>query len=154
MNNPLDVWQVYSNDTTLSSRLNRAEAIRPKAEGQVLATHESHPMDDGGIEKNSDKVPDQICSICLEPFRLGENLAFSRTDRCLHAFHRDCITEWLLKHAECPCCRTVLIESVAEYATEDDYDLEHGLAIFDILQRESDAPALSSSDVEVASNSE
>mmetsp|Transcript_12637 Transcript_12637/g.29853 ORF Transcript_12637/g.29853 Transcript_12637/m.29853 type:complete len:868 (-) Transcript_12637:55-2658(-) len=45
------------------------------------------------------------CAICLCPYEEGDVRIFSK--RCQHAFHKDCILEWLVKsHNECPCCRT------------------------------------------------
>lgn len=46
-----------------------------------------------------------VCDICLEPYALNELLAWSRNVDCPHAFHRDCITSWLLRRATCPVCR-------------------------------------------------
>ena len=46
-----------------------------------------------------------MCSICLEPFRIGEEVSWSRNTECLHCYHRGCISQWLLKHDECPVCR-------------------------------------------------
>jgi hypothetical protein len=35
------------------------------------------------------------CSICLNEFKVGERVSWS-PKQCLHAFHEDCIIEWLL----------------------------------------------------------
>mmetsp|Transcript_23461 Transcript_23461/g.51340 ORF Transcript_23461/g.51340 Transcript_23461/m.51340 type:complete len:399 (-) Transcript_23461:67-1263(-) len=73
----------------------------------------------------SRRVPD-ICAICLCPYEVGDRVTYSEAltptmtksdedtvtpsqSSCPHAFHTDCIVEWLAKkndaHPECPCCR-------------------------------------------------
>ena len=45
----------------------------------------------------------EMCAICLCPYEDGDILIFPK--RCTHAFHKECILEWLVKsHNECPCC--------------------------------------------------
>lgn len=57
---------------------------------------------------NRDTVP-IVCAICLEKFKVNDELAFSSNHKCSHVFHLDCITEYIgkTKGAEkpCPCCR-------------------------------------------------
>lgn len=48
------------------------------------------------------------CAICICPYDEGDIRIFSK--RCPHAFHKDCLFEWLVKgHDECPCCRSEMI---------------------------------------------
>ena len=42
-----------------------------------------------------------VCAVCLEEFRLRENM---RELRCTHRFHRRCIDQWLSSHSTCPLC--------------------------------------------------
>jgi len=68
----------------------------------------------------------ECCSICLEPFRVGDTIARlkpknsgeggedSNSDQhngCNHWFHEDCIMEWLQNNDECPLCRVNMIHS-------------------------------------------
>jgi hypothetical protein len=48
---------------------------------------------------------DNVCSVCLEPFCQGEEVAWSRELKCQHCFHSECLVPWLMKHGECPVCR-------------------------------------------------
>lgn len=49
-----------------------------------------------------------MCAICLCPYEEGDIRIFSK--RCPHAFHKECILEWLVKgHNECPCCRIEMV---------------------------------------------
>lgn len=47
------------------------------------------------------------CPICLNDFILDEVLLF--LPKCGHAYHRACITEWLVNHNSCPLCKHEVI---------------------------------------------
>ena len=64
-------------------------------------------MNDTELQEDNE---DMTCTICLEPFEVGQDLSFSRDLKCHHCFHSDCLIPWLHKSDECPICRTVLIE--------------------------------------------
>ncbi|KAI4379363.1 hypothetical protein MLD38_005674 [Melastoma candidum] len=42
------------------------------------------------------------CAVCLERFRIGENLM---NLQCGHRFHTRCLVPWLDSNSHCPCCR-------------------------------------------------
>ena len=54
---------------------------------------------------NADTIDSDCCTICLEVFERGKEICSSYNENCTHAFHRECISEWLLKNDRCPCCR-------------------------------------------------
>ncbi|KAM0848030.1 hypothetical protein ACQ4PT_054642 [Festuca glaucescens] len=43
------------------------------------------------------------CAVCLSEFEDDERLRL--LPKCSHAFHPDCIGEWLARHVTCPVCR-------------------------------------------------
>lgn len=45
------------------------------------------------------------CPICFERFRKGDEISWSKNNDCLHCFHLQCITQWLIYNDECPMCR-------------------------------------------------
>ena len=47
----------------------------------------------------------EMCYICYEDFKEGDEIACSRNNECHHEFHLKCIKMWLMKHDECPICR-------------------------------------------------
>ncbi|KAL5992582.1 hypothetical protein ACLOJK_013501 [Asimina triloba] len=48
------------------------------------------------------------CTVCLNEFRDHETLRL--LPNCTHAFHLDCIDEWLESHVNCPLCRAGIAE--------------------------------------------
>jgi len=46
------------------------------------------------------------CAICLENFDALSNV--KQLPTCHHVFHTNCLTEWLLRHGNCPMCRTII----------------------------------------------
>jgi len=53
-------------------------------------------------EKDNTSAENRSCNICMCEFEKGEKL---RTLPCFHAFHCDCIDNWLSRKPECPVCR-------------------------------------------------
>ncbi len=54
------------------------------------------------------------CAICLSPYEVGEVVVWSSNAACQHAFHEECMVDWLCKmliqsqnrdSTPCPCCR-------------------------------------------------
>jgi hypothetical protein len=46
-----------------------------------------------------------VCDICLGDYEIGDVIAWSKNVQCKHAFHADCITDWLTRRPTCPSCR-------------------------------------------------
>lgn len=60
-----------------------------------------------GNNNHNHQVPN-CCAICLGDYSVGDTVIWSSNPSCQHAFHDDCILEWLLKMqpaTPCPCCR-------------------------------------------------
>ena len=61
-----------------------------------------------------DRLVPNCCAVCLCPYEEGDDVVWSMNECCIHAFHEDCVTEWLTKLQEgnsCPCCRSVFVDS-------------------------------------------
>lgn len=55
------------------------------------------------------KMVPNCCAVCLGAYEIGDTVVWSCNSECSHAFHLDCIMEWLVKihdgSTPCPCCR-------------------------------------------------
>lgn len=47
----------------------------------------------------------KLCSICVEEYKEGDDIAWSKNEICSHVYHTDCIVAWLMNHSDCPLCR-------------------------------------------------
>ena len=54
------------------------------------------------------------CPICCEDYAKGDDIAWSKNETCCHAYHTDCILEWLMNHDDCPMCRNNYLEETEE----------------------------------------
>ncbi len=67
---------------------------------------------DNDEEEELKSVPNN-CAICLSEYVSGDTIVTSCDPMCTHAFHQECIIEWLVKMqvgAPCPCCRRTFVE--------------------------------------------
>ena len=48
----------------------------------------------------------QTCPICCEDYEVGDDIAWSKNEECHHAYHVECILEWLMDNKDCPMCRS------------------------------------------------
>jgi hypothetical protein len=106
--------------------------------------------DDDDDDDDEDENNNNSCSICLEPFMVGDVVAWGKPIRpsttaaaasptrivdfgtdsepkqhpqvCLHVYHKDCIWMWLEnpKHDDCPSCRAVILQYPSGNAVDDD----------------------------------
>lgn len=55
------------------------------------------------------RIVENECAICLDSLSIGEVVIWSNNIHCRHAFHQDCILEYLVRLKDqkfpCPCCR-------------------------------------------------
>ncbi|KAF7094461.1 hypothetical protein CFC21_096768 [Triticum aestivum] len=69
-------------------------------------------------DKGGDDAAVLECAVCLSEFEDGDQLRL--LPKCSHAFHPDCIGEWLAGHVTCPVCRCSLApEEPAPAAAEE-----------------------------------
>lgn len=96
--------------STFSENPKSAEAVT-KALADILGVHD-------GNEKDEDNAPEQdiqddtsvrergtVCDICLIGFEPEDVIAWSSNPKCDHAYHADCISDWLMRQPTCPSCR-------------------------------------------------
>lgn len=64
--------------------------------------------------RQGDRLVPNCCAVCICPYEQGDDVVWSMNECCIHAFHEECVTEWLTKLKEgnsCPCCRSVFVDS-------------------------------------------
>jgi hypothetical protein len=73
--------------------------------------------DAGGAEETYLRLPDKrtvrnCCSICIAPYRKGDQLVCSSNPQCPHVYHFDCILRWLCQRDAnlCPMCRRAYVQ--------------------------------------------
>ena len=62
------------------------------------------------------------CCICMAKYKHGDDICWSQNERCYHAFHLECMLEWLMKHNECPMCRRNYLRSEVSNHDDDNVD--------------------------------
>jgi hypothetical protein len=83
----------------------------------VLQTSPDDMMADFGVDNPLSAIVS--CAICLGDYAHGEAIQGSKN--CVHVFHSECIMDWLVKHQECPICRTDFgdVEAEAQESAPD-----------------------------------
>lgn len=64
------------------------------------------------------------CHICIDEYQIEDDICSSPNKECNHKFHVECMTEWLVKHNNCPLCRADYLKISNEEQNTDDNNLE------------------------------
>ena len=100
--------------------------------GDILIPKEQKvaSTDNGGGEGEDSNVwiesEEPSCSICLCPFEPAEEICCSSNKRCKHSFHKDCMSEWLQRHEDCPQCRQDYLKTDDEFDDEEEKEDDVG----------------------------
>lgn len=57
------------------------------------------------LHSNTSYLDYESCSICLCRFRQGDQVCQSKNRLCVHSFHFNCLSSWLIYRDDCPLCR-------------------------------------------------
>jgi Ring finger domain len=91
--------------------------VEPDSNGVKVLTRSLSAAELGQLvlhTNQGDRLVPNCCAVCLSPYEPGEDVVWSMNECCIHAFHEECVTEWLTKLQEgnsCPCCRSVFVDS-------------------------------------------
>lgn len=88
---------------TEEDKIERGQTAAPDTAAEDVAKANSREDEEHFLE----------CAICLSEFENDQLVCDSNNDGCIHTFHFECTSQWLLKHEGCPICReTYLLEKV------------------------------------------
>lgn len=76
-------------------------------EGMTSADIQALPVVAAPAREDWLGTAEKECSICLAEFEPGE--LCRSLPGCTHTFHRACVDLWLLRRAECPLCKTLVM---------------------------------------------
>ena len=110
-----------ANMTSLASSSNLSQ---PSSSSESLPscsfhTNSSTQIENSAADRNNAFEEEELksvpnnCAICLSEYVSGDTIVTSCDPMCPHAFHQECIVEWLVKMqvgAPCPCCRRTFVE--------------------------------------------
>ncbi|KAK4369877.1 hypothetical protein RND71_009352 [Anisodus tanguticus] len=83
-----------------------------KPESNTMHKKEMFGLKQNGIKtfsrvvKQWKDIDKDECTICLDQFKVGDNLMHLQCD---HKFHSCCLVPWLENYAYCPCCRMEIV---------------------------------------------
>jgi len=93
------------------------------------STQKSHEKEDqeqrstSDDDMNHEDEEENCCSICFGEYETGALLGVANNGHCQHMFHQECITEWLMKHEECPVCRRPYLDRFFEEGRDLKYNI-------------------------------
>jgi len=82
--------------------------LRQYSKENLKENQSQETRDQLDAEQIEQQIQEDVCPICLEDFREGEDVR--RINSCEHVFHPHCIERWLSNHINCPYCRNDIIE--------------------------------------------
>ena len=51
-------------------------------------------------------------AICIQTYKDGDDICWSRNDKCHNEYHLNCMVKWLMSHDDCPMCRQMFLPSL------------------------------------------
>ena len=113
---PMEVFQQALDETGIPHRLHLHESspAAPKGCSAELIGSIPHVVFNADAAAAA-SVEEEVCAVCYEPFRSGDEVALLP---CAHRYHAACVGPWLAKATTCPACREEITEeAVAQSAT-------------------------------------
>eukprot|EP00979_Chaetoceros_neogracilis_P008744 scaffold1952_cov146-Chaetoceros_neogracile.AAC.1 len=63
------------------------------------------------VDQSETLYSPKTCAICLEIYKVNDTVCWSANEACHHAYHFDCMMDWLMENDECPLCRANYLEA-------------------------------------------
>uniref|UniRef100_A0A7S2JTG7 RING-type domain-containing protein n=1 Tax=Leptocylindrus danicus TaxID=163516 RepID=A0A7S2JTG7_9STRA len=107
------------------SRLGKVEGSHEIEELMASKENKNMPSYSSFSETANSELRDiPICAICWGQYLEGEGVCWCKYNACTHVFHSDCLSPWLKKHNECPCCRQNMLQFCTGKAQKNDPNSE------------------------------
>lgn len=90
----------YTYDSYYSGSSSSSDAPREVDVDMAMAALPSHLITAEDAAKAA--AAEEVCTICLGPFEEGDN---QTRLLCFHAYHAECVAEWLKRSPLCPICK-------------------------------------------------
>ncbi|KAL9181079.1 hypothetical protein ACHAXT_009884 [Thalassiosira profunda] len=113
-------------------RLFGGKAVKEEAKDVEGDKEDIKTLGDAEVKKGRRRSCPLFCAICLQQYEPSERVSWSSNPECTHAFHEDCVVQWLVSlgrtkakrqrfsddpteaqllnyELECPCCRQEFI---------------------------------------------
>ena len=95
-----------TDNSSATGELNGCNDIeRGHATGTSLDNEETGHL---RLRDGTGRLVPNCCAVCLSEYEVGDIVTWSSNPSCIHAFHRECVVDWLIKmqpETPCPCCR-------------------------------------------------
>ena len=108
---PVAVHDVVSGKIRSANSGTTAAAAAENDNTLPQSNHSNHDMDNLSDSSSTSRMQHErgtACDICLRQYRVGDIVAWSHNPVCDHAYHADCITDWLLHHHQHHNHRTIM----------------------------------------------
>eukprot|EP00979_Chaetoceros_neogracilis_P011977 scaffold3063_cov216-Chaetoceros_neogracile.AAC.1 len=69
------------------------------------------------VDQSETLYSPKTCAICLEIYKVNDTICWSANEACHHAYHLDCMMDWLMENDECPLCRENYLAAVDKLAS-------------------------------------
>ncbi|MGK3745715.1 MAG: hypothetical protein ACI90V_012576, partial [Bacillariaceae sp.] len=97
-----------NNDDNNDDDNNDENDIETGCDHSILSFDDEETTGQLKLRDGNERLVPNCCAVCLSGYKVGDDVVWSSNPDCAHAFHRDCVVEWLIKmqpETPCPCCR-------------------------------------------------
>lgn len=82
--------------------------MKPTLMKSPTASHAAAAQDNTSSNDLQQEQSVRACPVCLDICEEGEWVV--KCETCTYIFHKDCILKWLMRHNDCPNCRSVMFD--------------------------------------------
>jgi len=115
----IDVVPVGSAESFRSGNLKSDIIVAPEREKEDKnMVDQVFPSVSGEQQPDDEEKSPLICSTCLNRYRVGEEIYWSKNPECTYVFHKKCLLDWIVTDMNCPNCRLSYIGDFCQIEPE------------------------------------